>query len=252
MNPWLALLAAAIGYAFGSISFARIIARRVAPDEDISSLTIGVPGSTARIQSNAISATTVRLHLGAKWGGLTSLLDMLKAALPALAFRIWQPGAPYYLIAAGMATVGHIWPIQHRFKGGRGMSPTLGGMFVLDPLGTVLTNLAGTLVGLPFKDMFLITGSGIVLMIPWIWFRTHDAVKLAYVLAMNALYWSVMIPEWRELLRLRREGELDAFRQAEELRVVRPDGRETTDSYTPATMLAKLKAPFQKKEDKPS
>jgi glycerol-3-phosphate acyltransferase PlsY len=252
MNPWIALLAAVIGYGLGSISFARVVARRVAPDEDITSLTIGVPGSEARLQSQAISATTVRLHLGAKWGGLTSLLDMLKAALPALVFRLWQPEAPYYLIAAGMATVGHIWPIQHRFKGGRGMSPILGGMFVLDPLGTVLTNLAGTLIGLPFKDIFLITGAGIVLMIPWIWFRTHDGAKLAYVLAMNALYWSAMIPEWRELLRLHREGELDAFRQAEELRVVRADGRETSDSYTPATMLAKLKAPFQRKQDNSS
>jgi acyl phosphate:glycerol-3-phosphate acyltransferase len=252
MKLWIALLAATSGYALGSISFARLIARRVAPDEDISRLTIGVPGSEARIESDAISATAVRLHLGAKWGGLTSLLDMLKAALPALAFRLWQPEAPYYLIAAGLATVGHIWPLQHRFKGGRGMSPILGGMFVLDPLGTLLTNVAGILIGLPFKDMILITGAGIVLMIPWTWFRSHNAAQLTYVLAMNGLYWSAMIPEWRELLRLRREGSLNEFRQAEQLRVLRPDGRETTDSYTPATILARLKALFQRKQGKPS
>lgn len=247
MNPWVAFLAAAAGYALGSISFARLIARRVAPQEDISRLTIAVPGSEARIESDAISATTVRLHLGAKWGGLTSLLDMLKAALPALAFRLWQPEAGYFLIAAGMATVGHIWPVQHRFKGGRGMSPILGGMLVLDPLGVVVTNVAGMVIGLPLKDMVLITGAGIVLMIPWIWFRTHDGARLAYVLAMNGLYWSAMVPEWRELLRLHREGNLDEFRQAAQLRVLRPDGRETTDSYTPATILARLKALFGRK-----
>jgi hypothetical protein len=128
------------------------------------------------------------------------------------------------------------------------MSPILGGMLILDPLGTVLTNLAGMAIGLPFKNMVLVTGGGIVLMIPWIWFRTHNWVTLAYVLAMNALYWSVMVPEWRELLRLRREGTLDDFRQAEQLRVLRPDGRETTDSYTLATTIAKLRAPFQRKE----
>ncbi|MGC9334435.1 MAG: glycerol-3-phosphate acyltransferase [Anaerolineae bacterium] len=247
MNPWIALLAAIAGYALGSISFARLIARRVTPQEDISRLTIAVPGSEARIESDAISATTVRLHLGAKWGGLTSLLDMLKAALPALAFRLWHPEAGYFLIAAGMATVGHIWPVQHRFKGGRGMSPILGGMLVLDPLGAVVTNVGGMVIGLPLKDMVLITGAGIVFMIPWIWFRTHDGAKLAYVLAMNTLYWSAMIPEWRELLRLHREGRLDEFRQAAQLRVLRPDGRETIDSYTPATILARLKALFGRK-----
>jgi hypothetical protein len=103
-------------------------------------------------------------------------------------------------------------------------------MFVLDPLGRVLTNVPGTLTNLPFKGMFLITTAGIVLMIPSIWFRSHYVAKLAYVLAVNALYWSAMIPEWHELLRLRREGQMEAFRRAEELWVLRADGPETTDS----------------------
>jgi glycerol-3-phosphate acyltransferase PlsY len=94
MTLWIIVLAAVIGYALGSISFARLITRWVAPEEDISKLTIAVPDSEARIESDAISATTVRLHVGPKWGCLTSVLDMLKAALPALAFKLWQPEAP--------------------------------------------------------------------------------------------------------------------------------------------------------------
>ena len=39
---------------------------------------------------------------------------------------------------------------------------------------------------------------GIILMIPWIWFRTHDPFKLIYVIVANALFWVAMIPELRQ------------------------------------------------------
>jgi hypothetical protein len=54
----------------------------------------------------------------------------------------------------------------------------------------------------------------------WIWFRTGDIPQLIYTVLMNVIYWSSMIPEIREYLRLRREGHLEAFQEAEQLRVV--------------------------------
>jgi hypothetical protein len=50
--------------------------------------------------------------------------------------------------------------------------------------------------------------AGLLLMIPWIWFLTHDPVKLAYVLIANGLFWYAMLPELRQYFRLRREGRL--------------------------------------------
>jgi hypothetical protein len=50
--------------------------------------------------------------------------------------------------------------------------------------------------------------AGLLLMIPWIWFRTYDPAKLAYVLVANALFWFAMLPELRQYLRLRKEGKL--------------------------------------------
>ena len=111
MNLLIALLAMAIGYLLGSISFARLVTRLFVPEQDISKIEIEVPDSVERFESDAISATSVRLHLGPKYGCLTSILDILKATIPALAFKLWQPEAPYYLFAAGMAAVGHNWPI---------------------------------------------------------------------------------------------------------------------------------------------
>ena len=143
MAPEFILFAMLIGYLAGSFSAARFIVRVFAPDHVLNGIRAEVPEGNAVFQSNVISATTVRLQLGSRYGCLTSILDMLKASLPALVFRAWQPDQAYYLIAAGSATAGHIWPIYYHFKGGRGMSPILGGMFVVDWLGVIITQAVG-------------------------------------------------------------------------------------------------------------
>ena len=73
-----------------------------------------------------------------------------------------------------MATLGHIWPIYYRCKGGRGMSPILGGMVVVDWLGVIITQILGGISDLAAKNLGLIVGAGLVLMIPWTWFRFHS------------------------------------------------------------------------------
>ncbi len=104
--------------------------------------------SKKTFDSSAISATSVRHQLGTRYGCLTAILDILKGLLPTLAFRLWQPDAPYYLITAAMTTLGHNYPLYHGFKGGRGLSTIMGGLFVLDWAGVLLTNIAGTLLGM--------------------------------------------------------------------------------------------------------
>lgn len=247
MNLVIALLAIVIGYLSGSISFARLVTRRFAPQQDITKIEIEVPDSDERFESDAISATSVRLHLGPRYGCLTSILDILKAALPALAFKLWQPEAPYYLLAAGMAAVGHNWPIYYRFKGGRGMSPILGGMLVVDWLGVIITFLLGLLSDLAIKATLVSSGVWLVLMIPWIWLRSGDAAELAYAVAMCILFWASMIPEWRELLRLRQEGALENLQQAKELRVASRRDGGTAQQMSTSDLLSALSSRLRRK-----
>jgi hypothetical protein len=55
---------------------------------------------------------------------------------------------------------------------------------------------------------------GIVLMIPWIWFRTHDVAYLIYVVFANAMYAIAMIPDIRMMQDVRRRGiEIDLAAQ---------------------------------------
>lgn len=107
-----------------------------------------------------------------------------------------------------MMIIGHNYPIYYRFKGGRGLATVYGGFLVLDWVGVLLTNTIGMLVGELLGQVLLMRWVGLVLMIPWIWFRTHDVAKLAYVLIANALFWLAMLPELRQDIRLRRDGEL--------------------------------------------
>lgn len=251
MNLIIAVLAMMVGYLAGSISFARLVARLFAPEQDISKIEIAVPDSEARFESDAISATSVRLHLGSRYGCLTAALDILKATAPALAFKLWQPEAPYYLLAAGMAAVGHNWPIYYRFKGGRGMSPIMGGMLVVDWLGVVVTNLLGLASDLVIKNSLLSSGVWLVLMIPWIWFRSGDWPELVYAVAMCILFWASMIPEWREVLRLKREGELDKLQEAKEVQVMSRRDQGTAQQTSVSNLLSAIMARLGRKDAGP-
>ncbi len=246
MDITIAIVAAVSGYLFGAISFARVIKRLVAPDHDISKVVMEVPGSDTRLESNVISASTIRMHLGPRYGCAVSILDMLKAAVPALVFRLWQPDYPYYLIAATFAVIGHNWPIYYRFVGGRGLSPVLGGMFVVDWLGVLVTNLIGFVIGTPIKNSLIVFGAGIVLMIPWTWIRTGDPAQVLYMVVMNILFWAAMIPELKEYARLIREGRLEEFRDTEMIRIVGRRGDETVENMTVATLWRDLKARFKR------
>lgn len=240
MAPEFILFAMLIGYLAGSFSAARFIVRVFAPDHVLNGIRAEVPEGNAVFQSNVISATTVRLQLGSRYGCLTSILDMLKASLPALVFRAWQPDQAYYLIAAGSATAGHIWPIYYHFKGGRGMSPILGGMFVVDWLGVIITQAVGAVTGLVINNTMIMIGTGTALMIPWIWLRTHAWPEVIYMIAMNVLFWYAMIPELKEFMRLKKEGSLEEFSDASRLRIVGRKGSEITERRGMAQLRARI------------
>ena len=206
MNVLIALLAALVGYLLGSISFARIIMRLAAPGEELTGMKLDI-GSGETVQVDTIGGTAISVKLGAKYGMITALLDILKAAVPALALKLLYPGMPYYLFAATMAIVGHNWPIYNRFKGGRGQSPMIGGFLVADWLGTLITSFGGMFLGLVvLRNTMLGFLLGPPLMIPWLWFRTRDPWHVAYALAVNLIIILAMIPEIRARRERARQG----------------------------------------------
>jgi acyl phosphate:glycerol-3-phosphate acyltransferase len=207
MDLGMAIIAAVTGYLFGCISFARIISRLVAPQQDVTQTEMAVSGTEEKMQLRAVSGTAVSIHLGAKYGCLTALLDMLKVALPVAFFRFAFPGQPYFLITAITGILGHDWPIFYGFKGGSGLSPTYGGMLVISPVGTIVTAFGGMALGLfMLRNVVVAYLAGLWLMIPWLWFTTYDVWYLAYGIIVNVLFFIAMIPEIKTVREYQKRG----------------------------------------------
>jgi len=210
MNALVALCAAIAGYLFGSISFSRIISRLVAPQADIAHTEVPVPGTDMTYKVTAFGATAISMQLGPRVGCAIGFLDMLKVALPTLAFKLLYPAQPYELIVAVAGMAGHNWPIFHRFRGGRGISAYYGGLFVIDWLGALVTSTAGLLLGLlVIRDFIVAYIAGLWLLIPWIWFRTHRLEYVAYAVVVNVLYVIAMIPDLKQYLSIRQTTDVD-------------------------------------------
>lgn len=200
-----ALLAAIIGYLFGSLSFARLIVRMRGADVDIERIEVPLAGGEVFV-SDSVSASAVRMTLGRRFGCLTALLDMAKVAIPVLALRLWAPDQPYYLIAAAAGLVGHDRPLFYGFKGGRGESPIYGSLLVINPVAVVGTTLLGALIGFVVGNILVLRWAGMILLIPWLWVATGDPWTVGYMVFADAVYLFAMRPELGQYGAMRTHG----------------------------------------------
>lgn len=206
---WALLAAAVSGYLIGSISFTRIVTRLVTGSE-ARPLDLVTPDGEGRIRTEHYSATSARLQLGARWGLTISGLDIAKAAIPTLAWKLALPDDPAFLACAAAVVVGHDWPLWHRFRGGAGQSPILGGMLVIDWIGLIVTSIGGLIASFTIvKNSPLGIGAGSLLLIPWLWWRFDgDPAYIAYAVVVNLAWLLATVEHNRQYLRLRREGHL--------------------------------------------
>ena len=138
------LIAALVGYFLGALPFGYLVAR--AHGVDIFKAGSGNPG-----------ATNVKRVLGAKAGNMVYVLDALKGALaagwPLLYYRLshqsitsvttddagrilWTLDCSLTTAVVGLvaAVLGHSFSCFTRFKGGKGVATTSGGLLVLMPV----------------------------------------------------------------------------------------------------------------------
>ncbi len=85
--------------------------------------------------SGNIGATNVFRCVGKGWGVFAFLLDAVKGFVPAFCFPLLMTGAPDWLgLACGVAAVaGHNWPVWLGFKGGKGVSTSVGMLLGIAP-----------------------------------------------------------------------------------------------------------------------
>lgn len=208
------LLAALAGYLTGSISFARILTRIVTKSGYIKPINEPVPGSDIMFQSDSVSATVVNLNLGKKYGCLTALLDMSKVAVPTFLFSYFFPDDPYYLLTAAAGIAGHIYPLYHRFKGGRGESPMLGAMLVINWFGILIANFASMVLGYFTGSVLVIRYGWYIIMIFWYWIYFHSMYHVAFMIIANFLFWFSMRKDLGTFAELKKVDDLDVSEEA--------------------------------------
>ncbi len=143
-------LGVCIGYLCGSIPFSYLIVRYL-------------KGTDIRTFGDGnVGATNVRRIAGRKAGALAFFCDVAKGVFPVL-FGEWVLGLPPYGMAlSGLAAIiGHNWPLFLNFKGGKGVSTTMGVLGSLAPWEGLITLI-------PFLSVYLL-------------FLHHDILSLLIV-----------------------------------------------------------------------
>lgn len=189
----------AIGYLVGAVSFSKIVGERAAPGQDLYVTHIDVVETGTTVEFHGVTPTSVKEHAGGRAMTATIALEMAKAAIPTLVARRLLPGSPAAPAAATGAVIGHVFPMWSGFRGGYGMSPMLGGLLVLDPLGLVVTTsgLSGAILLAHDRRLMMLWP---VLVPAWGAARgRHDVV--AFGVASNVAYWVRLVPELRRGLR---------------------------------------------------
>jgi glycerol-3-phosphate acyltransferase PlsY len=211
MNISILLIVVIIAYLIGSISFARMVTKLVSPTADLDQARNHISDTGEAGTVSGIGASTASMVLGKKYGGIVALLDMLKAFIPIIILRIAFPDQPYYLTFSIFVIIGHNYPIYYRFKGGRGLSPMLGSLLAIDPLGMIVAMVTGTLLAIFINQ----PPASLILWFPmlaiWSWLVRHNTPIAVYTIVLLVLFLIAEIPEMRLALQYQKQGKMDKY-----------------------------------------
>jgi acyl phosphate:glycerol-3-phosphate acyltransferase len=118
-----------LGYLSGSLPFS-VWVTRYAKGVDVREAGSG----------HATTTNTIR-QAGFGWGALVAVLDVAKGFIPTyMALSVGRDAIPPYIIplTAACAVVGHCWPLFAKFRGGMGLAPFAGALFVVNWVSVVI------------------------------------------------------------------------------------------------------------------
>lgn len=194
-TPWFLWLSASMcGYLLGSVSFSWLLPRLAGRSAEVKQIKREIPDTDIVLESNVLSATQVSEGLGRRFGCLVSLLDMAKAAIPTAAFLLIF-GERYFLAAAFATMLGHNYPLYHKFRGGRGLSPLIGGLAVINWYGLLLACLAAFPLGFLTGSALVIRWSWMFLLMLWFPLYFRDPYMSVYMAASTFLFFFSMRKE---------------------------------------------------------
>ena len=151
MNVHIYILIATISYLIGSIPYGLIVGL-ISRGIDIRNHGSGSTG-----------ATNVLRTLGIPLALIVVILDVSKPIIVIFIASFFINGEPLIkAIAATFVTLGHIWPIYAKFKGGKGILTGIVGLIILSPLSGVPSLILAVLTISAFKIVSLGSIAGTV------------------------------------------------------------------------------------------
>ncbi len=210
MEPAVALIAILASYLLGAVSFSRLVTRLIAPNLDLENVRMTQADGSEGPPLQTIGATTASIKLGPKVGCTIGLLDILKGFVPVLLLKLLYPNDFYHLLAAVFVVIGHNWPVFYRFRGGGGISPTYGGLFAIDFIGTIVSAFAGMLFGFfIIRDILLAYVSGLWFVLLWLILFKGNWPHIIYGIVINVIFTLALIPDTKDYLKKKRAGQVD-------------------------------------------
>jgi len=120
-----------ISYFIGSLMGSMIIGR-IRGGVDIRTMGSGNAGGTNALRTQgwmfAVGVMIIDVGKGAIAAGVIPSLDLPFLVADPQVSRTWL-----VLACAGAAVIGHVWPMWHRFRGGKGAATAIGTLTVLAP-----------------------------------------------------------------------------------------------------------------------
>jgi glycerol-3-phosphate acyltransferase PlsY len=170
--PWLIII---ISYLFGSLPTAYLVGRFL-KEKDVRQ--IG--------DENAGAANAYR-ELGPAAGVLVGVIDAAKGAAVVLIAQAASMPQAVVLFAGTAAVIGHNWPVFLGFRGGRGVSTTIGILFVLLTLPMLILTLPTILI-LVWKRNVTPSMAFLFIMLPLAdWWLKVPGILVVYGIALPAL-----------------------------------------------------------------
>jgi len=177
MSPY--LIAAAVGYLFGSIPFGYLLVR-IFTGQDVRSSGSGNIGATnvAR-KSPALGVTTL-------------VLDAAKGLAAVLVARVLFGGPHQQLImttAAFFAVLGHVFPVWLKFRGGKGVATSLGAFILLTPKSILCLVVLFLIIAVALRYVSLgsIAAAAAFPLLAWALNEYADSRQLIFITVVSAL-----------------------------------------------------------------
>ncbi len=172
-------LSIVIAYLLGSVAFGVIVPK--AQGLDIYAVGSGNPGTSNVFRS-----------VGKRAAALVMLGDLLKGTAAAAIGALWVGSTVGYACMLA-ATAGHVWPVWHRFRGGRGVATSLGAVAWLSPLWGILVAVGWTAVVVITKTASIASLGAMVVLVPGLlvagvrgWSLVWATATVALVIARHA------------------------------------------------------------------